>query len=208
MTTSSSNHGLLLDGAIAVTDNGSGSYSIVMTPILHKIGRTVVTISVSDGTTAITRTMILTVVKVNHSPTADDLERTIDQGTDLYEFVTGGDLNGDNLTFTLTSEPSHAESTVFYSDGTFKYTPDPDYYSPTGEYDSFTFTVSDGTATGSGTVRIHVTRVDTPPTAASASYTTDEDTPLTGEFCRAPTAITAPLHTRLYPPATRARPHS
>ncbi|MEA4921060.1 MAG: tandem-95 repeat protein, partial [Clostridiaceae bacterium] len=181
VTTSSSNHSLLLDENIKVNDNGNGLFTIVMTPIMHKIGRTVVTISVADGTTAITRTMILTVLKVNHDPMAANLERTIDQGTYIYDFVTGGDLNGDSLIFTKKTDPENG-TVNFYSDGTFQYIPTDEYYSETGEYDSFTFTASDGTSTGDGTVMIHVTRVDTPPTATSAAYSINEDKNLTGQY--------------------------
>ncbi len=46
--------------------------------------------------------------------------------------------------------------------------------------DSFTYTVSDGTATATGTVNVTVNAVNDPPVAANdGPYSTDEDTELT-----------------------------
>ena len=53
--------------------------------------------------------------------------------------VTATDVDGDALTFSKDSDPSHG-TVVFSPDGTYMYTPAPDYHGD----DSFTISVSDG----------------------------------------------------------------
>ncbi|MDT8442743.1 MAG: cadherin-like domain-containing protein, partial [Desulfuromonadales bacterium] len=73
--------------------------------------------------------------------------------------------------------PSHGQLED-NGDGTFTYTPDPDY---NGE-DSFVYEVidSDG-ATAQAEVTINVTPINDPPVAEDDQYETDEDTPLVVE---------------------------
>jgi VCBS repeat-containing protein len=80
------------------------------------------------------------------------------------------------LSATLVSGPAHG-TLSFRGDGTFTYTPNPEF---TGT-DSFTYRTSDGRLDSNvATVTITVNPVNTPPTAADQSTTTDEDTPLAG----------------------------
>ena len=161
---------------IIISQDGEGNYSFVLTPNLYRIGRTVITVRVTDtGSGVHIRTFILTVIRVNYNPTAYDLERTIDENTEMNEYVSGSDLNGIGLTFTAETPPANG-TLDFYANGTFYYEPYADF---SGD-DSFTFTASNGVlSSNEATVTIHVTNLPNPPTADNASFTTDEDVAIT-----------------------------
>src|SRR5258705_470664 len=84
------------------------------------------------------------------------------------------DLDGDTLTATVVSGPSHG-SLSLNSDGSFTYTPAANYNGP----DSFTYRASDGTASATATANITVRPVNDLPVSADDAYATDEDTALT-----------------------------
>ena len=65
-----------------------------------------------------------------------------DEDTPVNGHLVGSDEDGDPLTFDLYDSPSRGSVTV-NGDGTFTYTPDPDYNGP----DNFSYLVNDGTAT-------------------------------------------------------------
>ncbi len=168
----SSNTWLQSNVNIIVT-NIDGEYSIILIPTAYRSGRSVITVQVKD-TNEIwhTRTFILTVTHRYFKPTAYDLERTIDENTEMYEYVSGSDLNGDWINFAAASQPSHG-TLEFSSNGTFYYKPETGY---SGD-DSFTFTASNAEQTSDpATVSIHVTGIPSAPSADNAEFTTPEDT--------------------------------
>src|SRR6056297_4367458 len=76
------------------------------------------------------------------------------------------------LTATLNTGPSNG-TVVQNADGSFTYTPDPDYNGP----DSFTYDISDGNGgTDTATVNITVNPVNDDPNAVDDTYTGDEAT--------------------------------
>ena len=162
-----------------VITNDNGSYSFVLTPNVYRRGRSVITVQVLDTNENVhTRTFVLTVTHVYYQPTAYALERTIDENTEMYEYVSGYDLNGDGISFAVESQPSHGTLVEFNSNGTFYYVPDTDY---SGD-DSFTFTASNAElASEPATVTIHITDVPSAPSADNAAFSTLEDTAITGE---------------------------
>ena len=81
------------------------------------------------------------------------------------------DADGNPLTATVLTAPTHQVSFTLNADGSFDYTPVADYYGP----DSFTYTVSDGFLTSTATVSLTVTAVNDAPAAASDSATLAED---------------------------------
>jgi len=81
------------------------------------------------------------------------------------------DPNGDALTFAIQGQPAHGTASVIGDQAT--YTPNANYHGP----DSFTWTVSDGTATVGSSATITVASVNDVPVATSRSVTTAEDTP-------------------------------
>ena len=167
----------LLDGDGISVSESDGTYSLVLTPNSYRTGRTVITVTVTDSDGGQhSRSFILTVTRVNYTPTAADKALTIDENTEMYEFVVGSDLNGDALTYAA-SQPDNGTLT-FSSDGTFHYVPDTGFSGA----DSFTYTVTDidAATSAAGTVSITVRPVYVPPTADSTSIETDEDTMYSG----------------------------
>ncbi|MDD4039167.1 MAG: tandem-95 repeat protein, partial [Sphaerochaeta sp.] len=175
-TITSSNTWLLANdsSSIAITKSGS-DYSFVLTPHTYRTGRTVITVSITDTeSNTYMRTFVLTVTHLFFQPTAYGLKRTIDENTEMYEYVSGSDLNGDGIYFSATSTPAHG-TLDFSTNGTFHYTPTANF---SGD-DFFTFTASNGSKeSDAAMVTIHVTDVPAAPTADNATVTTDEDTPI------------------------------
>ncbi len=165
---------------IAITNDG-GAYSFILTPNLYHTGRTVIRVTVTDDSepqNTYTRAFVLTVTHVYFTPRVEDLTRTIDENTEMYEYVSGVDDNGDTIRFAVVTEPTNG-SLTFYDNGTFYYKPSVDFSGT----DSFTFTASNGGKTSDiGTVTIHVTNVPQPPTAESAAYTIAEDSQKEGQL--------------------------
>ncbi|RYD99075.1 MAG: tandem-95 repeat protein [Sphingobacteriales bacterium] len=136
-------HGTLVlnpDGTYTYTPNANynGTDSFVVTVSDGKGGTTTVTINV-------------TVTAVNDVPVATSPAITTPMNTPKTGVVTASDVDGDTLTFTVSTAPAHG-TVVVNADGTYTYTPATGY---TGT-DSFTITVSDGKG-GTTTVTIPVT---------------------------------------------------
>jgi len=85
------------------------------------------------------------------------------------------DPNGDTLTVTSNTNPSHGTVTQ-NSDGSLTYTPNANFCG----VDSYTYTISDGHGgTDTATVTINVACINDQPDAQDDTYNTSEDTPLT-----------------------------
>ncbi|WP_293054250.1 Ig-like domain-containing protein [Paludibacter sp.] len=155
--------------------HSDGSY--VYTPAKDYNGDDSFTISVSDGNGgSASATVTVTITPVNDDPVLTATPVTTQEDIPLNSSVTATDVDGDVLTFTKDSDPSHG-TLVFNSDGTYTYTPATNYHGD----DSFTVSVSDGNGgTATGTVLITVTSVNDDPVIAAAPVTTPEDTPVTG----------------------------
>jgi hypothetical protein len=81
------------------------------------------------------------------------------------------DADGDTLASYLNSGPSNGSVALSF-DGSFEYTPDPDFYGT----DSFTYLANDGFLSDEATVVIEVAPVNDAPVAMDDSYATLEDT--------------------------------
>ncbi|PYK07918.1 MAG: hypothetical protein DME65_15340 [Verrucomicrobia bacterium] len=105
------------------------------------------------------------------APVANSQSVTTDEDTAKAITLNGSDPNGDALTYTVTSDPSH---------GTLSGTAPNETYTPNANYngsDNFTFKVNDGQVdSADATVSITVSPVNDAPVANSQSVTTDEDT--------------------------------
>ncbi|NIY83244.1 Ig-like domain-containing protein, partial [Vibrio hepatarius] len=100
-----------------------------------------------------------TAVEVNSSPIGQDLALTTLEDEELDGRIIATDSDGDSLTYTAGETPTNG-SVVVNEDGTWTYTPDPDF---NGE-DSFTVIVSDGKGgTDEITVNVGVTAVNDAP---------------------------------------------
>ncbi|MBS0427904.1 MAG: tandem-95 repeat protein, partial [Proteobacteria bacterium] len=150
-----------------------GSYTYTPDPDYH--GPDSFTVIVDDGRGGTTTsTVTIEVTPVNDPPTAPDYDHTTPEDTPISGRVTGGDVDGDPLTYTAGTPPSHG-TVVVNPDGSYTYTPDPDYHGS----DSFTVIVDDGHGgTTTSTVTIEVTPANDPVTADDDAYTVAEDTPV------------------------------
>ncbi|UXA15896.1 Ig-like domain-containing protein [Mycobacterium sp. SMC-4] len=164
------------NGSLVLNADGSFTY----TPNQDFHGSDSFTYTATDGTAASgVATVTITVTAVNDTPVAVDDAFTVDEDTVLVGNVltNGTDVDGDDLTVELVAGPANG-SLVLNADGSFTYTPNPDFHGS----DSFTYTASDGlSASGVATVTITVTAVNDTPVANDDSFATDEDTVLVGD---------------------------
>lgn len=146
--------------------------NLTYTPRANYGGPDSLTFRVADGSDAgATATVDLTVTPVNDAPSVGALSTSTVEGTPVTLTLEGSDVEGDALTFAVSSEPTHGALTGTPPELT--YTPEPGF---TGT-DTFSFTAHDGTATSlAGTVTITVT-------PAGGGVTTRDTTRLNGWSC-------------------------
>jgi hypothetical protein len=121
-----------------------------------------------------TGTASVTVTMLNTPPVADPQLVTTDEDTAVLIILTGSDLDGDPLTYQVTSGPTNGTLTGTAPELT--YTPGADWYGT----DTFTFTVNDGTVDSApATVTITVNTVNDVPVPVDDAATTEEDTAVT-----------------------------
>ena len=132
--------------------------NVTYTPVLNYNGPDSFTFTTSDGAlTSLPATVSITVTPVNDRPTADDQSVSTPEDTAKAITLTGGDIDGDGLTFAIGTGPAHGALTGTPPNVT--YTPVLNYNGP----DSFTFTASDGALTSlPATVSITVTPTPDP----------------------------------------------
>ncbi len=113
---------------------------------------------------------------MNDLPLASPLNETTAEDTPFNGTLVASDPDADLLSYAMATPPAHG-TLIVNPDGTYVYTPDPDYAGP----DSFTFTASDGNGgTVTSTVFLDVTPVNDPPVATGDLVPVTEDTPVSG----------------------------
>src|SRR5690606_32263936 len=110
------------------------------------------------------------------APTAEGADVELEENGIIEIQLVAADPDGDTLTYTIPSEPSHGQlNSTTNTTGLFTYTPDANYY---GE-DEFSFHVSDGALTSEvQTIRLSVLSTNQPPVIISASFTMVEGSTL------------------------------
>ncbi len=151
--------------------SGSGANQ-TYTPDLNYNGSDSFTFLVNDDTVdSDPATVSITVAAINDAPIADIKSVTAIEDTSKDITLTGSDVDGDSLTYSIVSGPSH---------GLLSGTNENQIYTPNTNYigaDSFTFKVNDGTVDSApATVSITVTAINDAPIANAQSVTTSEDT--------------------------------
>ncbi len=131
----------------------------------------------------------------NDSPIADADRALVvaeDSGNTTLSVAAPTDMDGDDLTITVTSVPDAAIGRIYLSDGitavasgailteaqltTLLFRPEPNANGAAG---TFSYQVDDGSGgSTSQTISLAVTPVNDPPTAGDDAYATDEDVPL------------------------------
>jgi len=145
--------------------------NLTYTPNANFNGSDSFTFNVNDGTVdGVSATVSITVTPVNDPPVANDDDATMQEDTQVSIALMGNDPDGDPLTYSVVTGPSHGKLSGTAPNLT--YTPNANFNGS----DSFTFNVNDGTVDSvSATVSITVTPVDDPPAANDNSATTQED---------------------------------
>lgn len=142
------------------------------TPNANTNGADSFTFKVNDGTgDSPNATINITIDAINDAPTATSRLAITSEDTAAAITLAGTDVEGDSLTFTILSDPTHG--TLSGTAPTITYTPAANYNGP----DSFTFNTNDGGLdSASATVTITVNAVNDAPTANAQSHPAAEDT--------------------------------
>ena len=157
---------------MAITGTGTG---LTYTPAANFAGTNTFTYTITDaaGLTD-TATVTVTVTNLNDAPTAEDGAGTVaEDSTNVPVNLTTltDDVDGDALTYTITTPLANGTLTPTGTPGIYTYTPNANFTGP----DSFTYTVSDGILTDTGTVTVTVTPVNDAPNAVDDTATVLED---------------------------------
>ena len=162
-----------LNGIVVLNTDGTYTY----TPNANFNGPDSFSVTITDSTgLSIVATVSVTVSAENDPPVANPPPLIVTEDTPATGSLNASDPDGDTLSYSLGTAPLHGV-VVLNGDGTYTYTPNPDYFGP----DSFTVSVSDGRG---GVVvvpvSVSVTGVDDPPVANPPPLLVTEDTPATG----------------------------
>lgn len=152
--------------------SGTGAYPTVnFTPSVNFNGADSFVVQVSDGSLTDTITVNLTIQPVNDTPVANGQSVSTAENTAKAITLSGSDIDGDTLTYSVVSQPAHG--TLSGTAPSLTYTPADNYHGS----DSFTFKVNDGSVDSNiATVAITATVVNDPPVANGQSVSTAEDT--------------------------------
>jgi hypothetical protein len=150
---------------------------LIYQPFTNFNGTDAFVFQVNDGrTNSVPATVTLTVRPVNDPPVADSQSLATDENTPLSVALTGSDVDGDSLSFDISTPPAHGclnpqPSTL----NRFIYTPASNYFGN----DTFSFRANDGTTRSApACVSILVKRVNHPPVASAQNVNTLEDKPV------------------------------
>ena len=159
------------------TVTGTGA-SFTYQPAADYHGTDSITVTVLDGETQATATITVTVTPVADPPVAVDDALAGMEHTPLevpLTALTANDTDADGDALTVTAVGAASTGTVAIIGDQLRYTPPAGFIGAA----TFTYTVSDGTATDDGMVTVDVAAVNDPPVAVDDTATTAEDTPLT-----------------------------
>jgi hypothetical protein len=167
-------------GTVNLLTDGSFTYE----PVDDYNGPDSFSYTVTDGVLTDTATANITLDAVNDAPVASDDsfsgdEDTLITGNVLTDNGNGADfdLEGDTLSvFAEVITTANGGTVTLLAGGSFTYQPADNYNGP----DRFTYTLSDGDLTDTGTANITVNAVNDGPVAADDTFAGDEDTPISG----------------------------
>ncbi|HWA29296.1 MAG TPA: Ig-like domain-containing protein [Lacunisphaera sp.] len=148
---------------------------LLYTPDANYHGSDSFTFTASDGTLSTgTVTVSLAVNSVDDAPTASAQLVVTHEDTAVAITLAGSDVEGDALTFAITTAPTHGTLSDV-SPGIYSYLPAPNYHGP----DAFEFVARDQSGQSvPAVVNVQVTPENDAPVAAELSVTADEDTAL------------------------------
>ena len=157
-------------------NNGNGTWTF--TPNNDYFGPVQLNFGVSDGTLTTASTVNITVNHVDQPPVTAPIAVTTAEDTPII--ITAAQLLGnsydvDSSVITPINVTSTHGTIVANNDGTWTYTPDPNFSGPA----SLSFSVTDGQLSTPSSGVINVTPINDALTVNPESYTTNENTPLT-----------------------------
>ena len=166
-----------------LTSTGAHLASVVYSPQDNFHGDDFFTFKVSDDSSdSSSATVRISVNPVNDPPRSIGQRVATGGDTPLTITLSGADIDGDPLTFSILAPPGKGSlgplTSTSRSPASVLYSPMPDsgHEGP----DVFTFTVNDGSLdSGPATVQITINPADNPPSASSRSANTNEDTLVT-----------------------------
>eukprot|EP00004_Rigifila_ramosa_P026129 TRINITY_DN7_c0_g1_i7.p1 TRINITY_DN7_c0_g1~~TRINITY_DN7_c0_g1_i7.p1 ORF type:complete len:1217 (+),score=296.93 TRINITY_DN7_c0_g1_i7:34-3651(+) len=172
-----------LYGTAGQTIDAQGQYYLSYIPNANYNGPDSFTVYVSDAVEAVSSsivTMVVTVTAVNDAPVATNPATfSGTEDTVLRGFLNATDVDGDQLTYILTSAPTRGsvvlKSVVGVNVFDFVYTPTANLAGT----DSFTFRARDpsGAESGDATAQMTIAAVNDAPVAVGGSLAAVEDTP-------------------------------
>jgi len=136
-------------------------------------------VTIADGQGGVTTSTInIGVTPVNDAPDTGDQNLTTPEDTAISGQVVASDIEGDTLSYSITTTAAHGSVTLDPVTGGFVYTPAANYNGP----DQFVVSVSDGNGgVSTSTINIGVTPVNDAPVSADQNLSTPEDTPISGQ---------------------------
>jgi hypothetical protein len=162
-----------VSGAVNGTARLAGG-NVTFTPAADFVGVGSFVVTVSDGALTDTATVTVTVVTASDPPTAADDTLTTAEDTPVVvaaSVLLANDDDPDGDTLTITAVGGAAQGTVALAAGRITFTPAANF----AGNGSFTYTVSDGGATDTGTVRVTVTAVNDAPVAVRDEVVADNE---------------------------------
>ena len=158
-------------GTATVDDRGRVAYS----PSASNNGADRFVVVVSDGTTAVEAPVDVVIAAVNDAPVVAAAALEGDEDNDVVVTLTGSDVDGDPLTWSIARPPAHGAARLDAT-GRLSLSPRLNWHGD----DEVVVTVSDGSASTSATVPIVVRPVNDPPTLLGLSLKTREDEATSG----------------------------
>ncbi len=174
--------GMIEQSGIEITGLGDGEpdVSILLSPVADQNGDVEITLTLGDGFTNVEKTITIHVDNVNDAPrvTNDTVEYAED--TEYVDISIAGllandrDIEGDSIHFGGIETYASVGTIEQLNETTLRYTPAVDYDGT----DSFTFSVSDGSASAVSTCTLKAIGVNDPPviTVDNDTYAATEDT--------------------------------
>ncbi|MEJ2700909.1 MAG: Ig-like domain-containing protein [Sedimentisphaerales bacterium] len=148
------------------------SGKLLYTPAPHFTGTDSFSFTVDDGTIESIPATVSVNITANRPPMVSLESVIVAEDSTAAIGLTGNDPDGDDITYSVVTNPSHGSLTG--TPPNLTYAPNPNF---SGK-DMFTFKANDGAAdSGLGTISIMVTPSNDPPTANTESVTVAEDTP-------------------------------
>ena len=166
---------------------GGSLPNVTYTPNANFNGTDAFTFQVNDGRAdSNVGTVQIAVTPQNDAPAASAQAVSTEQDTPLPITLSGTDVDGDTLTFSVVTPPAHGN--LSGTGASLTYTPAAGYHGP----DAFTFEASDGQAAASAAVSITVTRTNHPPALASPIADVAVNTDATVAFVELSSTFTDP----------------